>query len=125
MFPDYFIEAPALFRRGDWFYLLYGHCESAERASGETFCDSRIHNDDSGCCFCYQGSGILVYRAKDPMGPWLPQTAAQTLDRVGHVSAKDTAAHDLACRPANDDLHLDGYALLGQGSCRDASKSIL
>eukprot|EP00051_Salpingoeca_urceolata_P032757 m.17217 g.17217 ORF g.17217 m.17217 type:complete len:416 (+) comp5416_c0_seq2:753-2000(+) len=51
VFPDYFVEAPAMFKRGDLYYVLYGHC----------------------CCFCYQGSGILVYTAKSPMGPWSPQ----------------------------------------------------
>lgn len=46
--PDYFVEAPAMFVRHGIYYLLYGHC----------------------CCFCYQGSGIIVATASHPMGPW-------------------------------------------------------
>ena len=51
LFPDYFIEAPVFFERNGLYYLLYGHC----------------------CCFCYQGSGILVYIAEHPLGPWKAQ----------------------------------------------------
>ena len=51
VFPDYFVEAPSFFERAGTYYLLYGHC----------------------CCFCEQGSGVLVYTAKHPMGPWIPQ----------------------------------------------------
>jgi hypothetical protein len=36
--PEDFVEAPALWRRGKRFYLTTGHC----------------------CCFCYQGSGMIV-----------------------------------------------------------------
>ena len=46
--PDYFVEAPAMFERHGTYYLLYGHC----------------------CCFCYQGSGIIVATSAHPMGPW-------------------------------------------------------
>ena len=48
LFPDYFVEAPVMFERGGIYYTMYGHC----------------------CCFCYQGSGIIVYTATSPMGPW-------------------------------------------------------
>jgi Leucine-rich repeat (LRR) protein len=51
VFPDYFVEAPTLFKRQDVYYLLYGHC----------------------CCFCYQGSGILVYTSSNVNGPWVVQ----------------------------------------------------
>ena len=34
IFPDYFTEAPALFKRRETYYMLYGHC----------------------CCFCYLSS---------------------------------------------------------------------
>jgi beta-xylosidase len=64
VFPDYFTEAPALFKRLDTYYMLYGHC----------------------CCFCYQGSGIMVYTAPAPMGPWVKQEGG-----------------DLACMKAGDE----------------------
>lgn len=43
-------EAPVLFRRGDWFYLLFGEL----------------------CCFCREGAASNVYVAADPLGPWQP-----------------------------------------------------
>ena len=47
-FPDYFVEAPVFFKRNNLYYVLYGHC----------------------CCFCEQGSGVIVSTAPHPMGPW-------------------------------------------------------
>ena len=44
-----FVEAPAMFKRGNIIYALFGNC----------------------CCFCGQGSGIQVYTATHPLGPWL------------------------------------------------------
>ena len=41
-------EAPAMFKRNGYYYLLYGHT----------------------CCFCKEGSGAHVRVASDPMGPW-------------------------------------------------------
>ncbi|GMH99048.1 hypothetical protein TrVE_jg12855 [Triparma verrucosa] len=41
-------EAPLLFQRDDTWYLMYGHT----------------------CCFCRFGSGLQVYTAKSPLGPW-------------------------------------------------------
>lgn len=98
VFPEYFVEAPSLFRRGEWFYLLYGHC----------------------CCFCYQGSGIMAYRAEDIMGPWVPQTGTQALGVEAPLALEKTA-YDLACRAPPDPLHSESYKLLGQGACRDGS----
>lgn len=57
MFPDYFVEAPAMFERNGVYYLLYGHC----------------------CCFCFQGSGVLVFRSSSPMGPWSRQSPGNDL----------------------------------------------
>lgn len=48
LFPEYFVEAPVMFKRGTLYYALFGHC----------------------CCFCEQGSGIFVHTAASPMGPW-------------------------------------------------------
>jgi hypothetical protein len=63
LFQEYFIEAPAFFERNGIYYLLFGHC----------------------CCFCYQGSGILVHTAKSPLGPWTVQPGP-----------------DIACDPPSD-----------------------
>ena len=43
-----FIEAPTMFKRGEWYYLLYA----------------------SGCCGCKGGSITWMHRAKHPLGPW-------------------------------------------------------
>lgn len=51
MFAEYFVEAPVMFKRRDLYYVLFGPC----------------------CCFCYQGSGIIVHTAPSPMGPWTVQ----------------------------------------------------
>ncbi len=39
------------FKRGGTYYVMYGHC----------------------CCFCMQGSGLFVYTATSPLGPWRHQ----------------------------------------------------
>ena len=57
-----FNEAPSIFERNGVWTALFGHC----------------------CCFCYQGSGLFVHTAPDPMGPWTPQGAAN-------------APYDIAC----------------------------
>ena len=41
-------EAPAVFKRGEWFYLTYA----------------------SGCCGCVGGSITWQHRSKHPLGPW-------------------------------------------------------
>ena len=41
-------EAPILFERKGTYYLMYGPI----------------------CCFCHQGSGIEVWTAPHPLGPW-------------------------------------------------------
>ena len=41
-------EAPILFERRGWYFLMYGHT----------------------CCFCEQGSGARVWVAPHPLGPW-------------------------------------------------------
>lgn len=42
------VEAPILFERNGWYYLLYG----------------------STCCFCAEGGGAIVQVAPHPLGPW-------------------------------------------------------
>eukprot|EP00054_Salpingoeca_dolichothecata_P005745 m.35987 g.35987 ORF g.35987 m.35987 type:complete len:380 (-) comp15880_c0_seq1:27-1166(-) len=41
-------EAPILFHRNGWFYLMFGAL----------------------CCFCQEGSDSFVWTAKHPLGPW-------------------------------------------------------
>ena len=48
IFGNHFVEAPAIFKRNGVYYALFGEC----------------------CCFCGQGSGIGVYTAAAPLGPW-------------------------------------------------------
>jgi hypothetical protein len=42
------VEAPILFERRGWYYLVYG----------------------STCCFCAEGGGAQVQVARHPLGPW-------------------------------------------------------
>lgn len=44
-----FVEAPAMFKRKGVYYALFDNC----------------------CCFCGHGSGIGVYTAAQPLGPWV------------------------------------------------------
>ncbi len=53
VFPETFVEAPVLLRRNATIYALYGWC----------------------CCYCLQGSGILVYQASSPLGPYTQQVS--------------------------------------------------
>ena len=55
-----FSEAPAVFFRPQTglFYALFGRC----------------------CCFCYQGSGLFVYTAAEPLGPWTRQAVPAGFD---------------------------------------------
>src|SRR6185437_3627730 len=52
LFAEYFTEAPVFFHRGTapriTYYALFSHC----------------------CCFCMQGSGLIVHTASHPLGPW-------------------------------------------------------
>ena len=51
LLPENFVEAPSLWQRNGRYYLTTGHC----------------------CCFCWQGSGLIVYHAPHPLGPWTKQ----------------------------------------------------
>lgn len=42
-------EAPIMFKRNDYYYLLFGQC----------------------CCFCTSGSNSNVYFSTHPLGPWI------------------------------------------------------
>jgi len=51
VFTEFFVEAPTFFVRNGSYYILFGWC----------------------CCFCQQGSGILVHTATAPLGYYNPQ----------------------------------------------------
>jgi len=42
------VEAPAMFKRNGWYYVLFGTL----------------------CCYCPQGSGAMVFRSRNPLGPY-------------------------------------------------------
>lgn len=47
LLPEDFVEAPSLWQRSGVYYLTTGHC----------------------CCFCWQGSGLIVYHAPHRSAP--------------------------------------------------------
>ncbi|CAF4037472.1 unnamed protein product [Rotaria sp. Silwood2] len=51
MFEEYFVEAPIFMKKNNIYYILFGWC----------------------CCYCMQGSGVLVHRANNPLGPYTLQ----------------------------------------------------
>eukprot|EP00047_Mylnosiga_fluctuans_P006490 m.247211 g.247211 ORF g.247211 m.247211 type:complete len:382 (-) comp15327_c0_seq1:59-1204(-) len=87
LFTEYFVEAPVMFKRDGIYYALFGHC----------------------CCFCYQGSGILVHTAPSPLGPWTVQ-----------------AGGDLACKPPTTTPYSPYGAIPtpGQGCLYNNSKDV-
>ena len=90
VYPEYFVEAPVIFQRRGTYYALFGHC----------------------CCFCYQGSGVMVYVADTPAGPWRPQCS----DVVASNSTGCLApAGDLACIPDSKTPAWGGAPTPGQG----------
>eukprot|EP00039_Didymoeca_costata_P030244 m.28605 g.28605 ORF g.28605 m.28605 type:complete len:471 (-) comp8015_c0_seq2:119-1531(-) len=92
MFPEYFTEAPVLFERQGTYYALFGHC----------------------CCFCYQGSGVMVYTASSPAGPWKPQCSDVQPQNMTNCLAPNG---NLACVPDESDAIslLRGAPTPGQG----------
>jgi len=85
LFPPFFVEAPVMFKRGKIYYALFGHC----------------------CCFCQQGSGIMVYTATSPLGPWNPQNPTG----------------DLACKAPSHSVSI-GDPTPGQGCLYPSSPDI-
>jgi len=47
-FGQTFVEAPAMFKRQGIYYAVFGQC----------------------CCYCQEGSGVTVYTASSPLGPF-------------------------------------------------------
>eukprot|EP00026_Physarum_polycephalum_P008599 Phypoly_transcript_08687.p1 GENE.Phypoly_transcript_08687~~Phypoly_transcript_08687.p1 ORF type:complete len:298 (+),score=31.46 Phypoly_transcript_08687:195-1088(+) len=62
-FTEFFVEAPVMFKRHGLYYVLFGYC----------------------CCYCEQGSGVMVHVAKHPLGPYTKISG------------------DLACVPTEED----------------------
>lgn len=73
-----------MFKRNNIYYALFGHC----------------------CCFCYQGSGIIVHTAPTPMGPWVVQDGG-----------------DIACRPPSSPFSAAASKLLLSKSSSSSSSS--
>jgi hypothetical protein len=65
-FAEVFVEAPHLFERKGVYYALFGWC----------------------CCFCKQGSAVIVHSAPHPLGPWTAQAVGPSYERG-----------DIACVP--------------------------
>lgn len=86
VFAENFTEAPTVFYRAEnkKFYGLFGHC----------------------CCFCYQGSGLIVHTADDPLGPWTPQAGG----------SPDVVCHAPAYGPALGGVPTGGQGCLYAGS---------
>lgn len=61
-----FMEAPSLWRHSETgrYFLTTGHC----------------------CCFCWQGSGMIVFSAPRPLGPWHRQPGAADLGCIANAS---------------------------------------
>jgi hypothetical protein len=77
IFAENFTEAPTVFYRAatSTWYAVFGHC----------------------CCFCYQGSGLIVHTAAHPLGPWTAQAGGSPDADV--VCAAPTAAEALGGVP--------------------------
>lgn len=67
-FSEYFIEAPAMFKRDGLYYVLFGY--SLLFSSFFTSFLFLILLYRHCCCFCEQGSGIMVHTASSPLGPY-------------------------------------------------------
>jgi hypothetical protein len=61
--PNGGVEGPAVFRRGDFYYLLVG----------------------VGCCACRGGSNVVPYTARAMAGPWARQRDVGSNSTSGHV----------------------------------------
>lgn len=77
------------------YYALFGHC----------------------CCFCYQGSGMFVFTAPHPMGPWTQQLQSGRAD-FGCVANATT--------PTPKQIHslpVTAFPQPGQGCIYNGAKS--
>ena len=79
-FDEDFSEAPAVLYRqtNGLFYALFGHC----------------------CCFCFQGSGLFVYTASEPLGPWTRQASPAGFDAACEAPPPPVAANPFCAATA-------------------------
>ena len=63
MFQEYFVEAPVFLKKNNIYYVLFGWC----------------------CCYCMQGSGVLVHTSNNPMGPYTLQVFVVFLFSKGNT----------------------------------------
>jgi len=83
-------EAPVLFKRKGLYYLLAGPM----------------------CCFCYQGSGIRVYTATSPLGPYTYQgqdIACGTISSSSSLSSSSSSSSGSGSGSLHDS-HIGGPA---------------
>jgi len=52
LLTPYFVEAPFLLEQNGTYFALFDYC----------------------CCYCHQGSGVMVHTAPHPLGPWTLRT---------------------------------------------------
>jgi hypothetical protein len=77
-----------MFERQGIYYALFGPC----------------------CCFCYQGSGILVHTAAHPLGPWTLQRGGDIACHTGASSAHSSLSWD-----SRSQGHVSALPTPGQG----------
>jgi beta-xylosidase len=87
----YFVEDPALIKRDGVYLALFDHC----------------------CCFCMQGSGIRVYEASNPLGPWTAQG--------GDLACVPPSGGDGETPSSYRDAALGGVPTPGQGCLYNGS----
>lgn len=126
MFDDFkFNEAPSIFVRNGIWYALFGHCSYTPAletillrvnlmprplpSHSLTHPHTPTHSHSSGCCFCYQGSGLFVHTAPNPMGPWTLQS---------------TPTNDISCQAPSLVEQLGGIPTPGQGCLYGGSTDV-
>lgn len=80
MFQEYFVEAPIFLKKNNIYYVLFGWC----------------------CCYCMQGSGVLVHTSNTPMGPYTLQVFVVFFFSKGETDILMQADGDLACVSTSD-----------------------
>ncbi|CAF1182483.1 unnamed protein product [Adineta ricciae] len=82
MFQEYFVEAPVFLKKNNIYYVLFGWC----------------------CCYCMQGSGVLVHTSNSPMGPYTLQIDGD-LACVSTSDAKSTSSNGLPTPSQGCEFH--------------------
>lgn len=80
-------EAPVLFQRGSYYYLMFGHT----------------------CCFCREGGGAHVMVASHPLGPWRDLTELNPRNRLSayhKIRAQNSFVFEV---PTEDGIAALGY----------------